>query len=92
MTREETLAAAKVMMAYAEGARIQVRAKGREEWLNWEGPKWDWERLEYRVRPEPQEVFIWVRADHDPVLYSARRSYLFDESVWTKKKFREVIE
>ena len=52
MTREEANEAIKVMSAYANGRDIQyLDDNGR--WVNTTNPSFDWGRLNYRIKPEP---------------------------------------
>ena len=56
MTLEEAKKAAEVMMAYANGKKVEGRRIGRAEWLDVTLPVFDWWRCEYRVKPK-QEKF-----------------------------------
>ena len=52
MTTQEKI---EVMKAYAEGKEIQTRCKTDMEWADWVvrgEPKWNWEELDYRIKPE----------------------------------------
>ena len=52
MTTQEKI---EVMQAYAEGKEIQTRCKTDMEWADWVvrgEPKWNWEDLDYRIKPE----------------------------------------
>lgn len=50
MTRLEARQAAEVMMAYAEGRKIEFRpAQSEEEWKTVVHPFFDWLRFEYRI-------------------------------------------
>lgn len=56
MTREESKKAAEVMLAYAEGKKIEYRVRGGEEWLpinELDTPLFDWNSTEYRIKKEP---------------------------------------
>ena len=56
MTREESKKAADVMLAYAEGKKIEYRVRGGDEWCpsNELGtPLFDWNSTEYRIAQEP---------------------------------------
>lgn len=57
MNREEVRKAAEVMLAFADGKEIQYSNKGQNNWLNWvndSAPHFDWERVDYRIKPEPK--------------------------------------
>lgn len=52
MTREETNEVIKVMSAYVNGKKIQYQNDdGR--WVDTPNPLFDWNRWEYRIKPEP---------------------------------------
>ena len=57
MTREEAKQAAEVMQAYADDKAIQYRKKGDSEWSKSTIPAFDWNKYEYRVKPEPKTKF-----------------------------------
>ena len=56
MTREEAKKAAEVMMAYANGEKVEGRKRGGAEWRESALPVFNWCRYEYRVKPK-QEKF-----------------------------------
>lgn len=52
MTTQEKI---EVMRAYLDGKDIQIRCKTDTEWENWVvrgEPKWNWDTLDYRIKPE----------------------------------------
>ena len=52
MTTQEKI---EVMKAYLDGKNIQIRCKTDTEWENWVvrgEPKWNWDTLDYRIKPE----------------------------------------
>lgn len=56
MTREESKKAAEVMLAYAEGKKIEYRVRGGDEWCpsnELDTPLFDWNSTEYRIAQEP---------------------------------------
>ena len=56
MTREEARKAAEVMLAYAEGKKIEYRVRGGEEWRpinELDTPLFDWNSTEYRIKQDP---------------------------------------
>lgn len=58
MNRDESKDAANVMLAYASGKPIQIRPLHSAKWENvYTSPDWDWQRYEYRVRPEPKVIW-----------------------------------
>ena len=52
MTREEARKAAEVMLAYANGKEIEWRCKLRGSWSRVTDPDFDWEGVDYRIKPE----------------------------------------
>lgn len=104
MSREYVREYAAVMLSYASGKTIQYRRRyckpGTElpegAWGDHpEIPAWDWGNFEYRVKPEPMELWIWVKegkqstvADND----NATECKFMSDKGWARKKFREVIE
>lgn len=65
MTPEETRQAAAVMLAHAEGKKIEYRIRDEEkaEWVHLSCPSWSWDESEYRVAPERWCGKIWVHPD-----------------------------
>jgi hypothetical protein len=59
MNREEAREAAKVMMAYADGAEIEWRAKGEWNFVQDGNFSFDWFRKEYRVKPRKKPSINW---------------------------------
>lgn len=56
MTGEEAKKAAEVMMAYAEGKKIEYKVRGGDEWRpinELDTPLFDWNSTEYRIKKEP---------------------------------------
>lgn len=69
MTPEETKQAAAVMLAWADGKKIEWSARPIEK-LGWKPltadtgePYWNWCHCIYRIAPEPMEVDVWVHKD-----------------------------
>ena len=63
MTKEQTKQAIKVMKAWVDGENIQARAIGEKEWDEYDSgwnPNWNWLGREYRVKPKPMEIQVWV--------------------------------
>lgn len=90
MNRDETKAAAEVMLAWANGAAIQVRNRygHHTEWRELpraDRAKWAWGDFEYRIKPEPRE--LWVSSINGFVATS--RPTDFGEMY---VHYREVIE
>lgn len=57
MTREEVERAAEVMLAYANGKKIQYFNKMICRWIDAPNnkPKWDWFNENYRIAPDQEE-------------------------------------
>lgn len=59
MTLQEKIA---VMLAAVDGKAIEVRRVGEsrtdDRWYQSVGPSWDWASREYRVKPEPKEIYV----------------------------------
>ena len=70
VTREETKAAAAVMIAWADGKEIQCNTSrtGRSSWgtlsTKIEHMSWNWDDYDYRINQEPREFWIVVVDDH----------------------------
>lgn len=67
MTPEQLREAAAVMLAAAEGKPLQVRCAeaGEISWRNIEAGSWNWDRFEYRIKPEPRKVKVQVFKSND---------------------------
>jgi len=63
MNADETKAAAAVMIAWAEGKRIQGKSQDNAAWHDYTEPAWNWNSFDYRIAPEPLEVEVWVHDD-----------------------------
>ena len=56
MTREEAREAAEVMLAYADGKKMEYKSRGSDKWEEIEDfalPNFNWNNYEYRIKPEP---------------------------------------
>lgn len=98
MDREKTVAALKVMEAYAAGAEVEHRVPGQLlSWRPCENPSWSWGAAEYRVRP-PRAMFFAVLNDAGiPVQCYATRDLAerhlagnFDTPGWRVAQMREL--
>ena len=66
MTPDQALEAAAVMVAFANGRKIEVRNKRiPDAWNREDEPLWNFGYCEYRVAPEPWEGKILVHATGD---------------------------
>lgn len=43
-----------VMQAFADGKKIEFRASPGDAWKEVNFPSWNWNRLTYRIKPEPK--------------------------------------
>lgn len=67
MTPEQLREAAAVMLAAADGKKIEHREYEHEPWRD-SGSlhlhiSWNWNRFQYRIKPEPRKVRIQVFRD-----------------------------
>ena len=66
MTPEQAREAAAVMLAFADGKKIECKtAKGSDPWVDVAEPCWEWDGMKYRVAPELWEGKILVHANGD---------------------------
>lgn len=54
MTIEETKKCIEVMQAYANGEKIESRERIYNVFEEITNPIWDWDTIDYRVKPEPK--------------------------------------
>ena len=45
-----------IMQAYANGEELQF--KYRDTWKQVNTPNWDWVQYDYRIKPEPLEIWV----------------------------------
>lgn len=91
---DEVRQCAAVMLAYADGKTIQYRKRygppGNTpecDWSDHQSPQWNWTDFEYRVKPEPMEIEVWVSPHGELSLY---KPHSLGNLEWTPRKFREV--
>ena len=54
MTREQTIEAAAVMLAWADGKEIECKEMALTGgWTTTENPQWRWKDFSYRIKPTP---------------------------------------
>jgi len=57
MTREGSKEAAKIMLAHANGKKIEFRWRGSSNWMEMDGnPNWNWEGYQYRIKPQQTSI------------------------------------
>jgi hypothetical protein len=90
MNPEQTLEAIKVMQAHYGGASIQWRSKGDkdEEWRDVQSPSWNFSAVDFRIKPEPSEIEVWVNDQTGRILDT---QMLVHPVGYTKRRFREII-
>ena len=79
MTPQQSREAAAVMLAFANGKKLQYSHKCNGVWRQCLAPIWDWSVKEYRVAPEPWEGQLWV---HPKGGYLTPATALGDERVF----------
>ena len=89
MNKDQTMEAIAVMQAWVDGEQIECRARGREVWHGGDCADWiwNWEEKEYRIKPEPMEIEVWVSGVGS---LSLLEKPSIPDLQWTKKLFREV--
>jgi len=77
-----------VMQAWVDGTTIQFAPRDTEGWgdCNDSDVSWTWSAFQYRIKPEPMEIEVWVKHEH---CYRMTEPIGFPE--YTKRKFREVL-
>jgi len=88
----------KVMQAYLEGKTIQFRLWKEDDFTDWGSdaePQWNWGAVEYRVKPEPLE--LWVNIYDNGAVLTYKSEEEARGNVGTKidrvaVHMREVIE
>lgn len=65
-----------VMQAYLDGAKIELRRRDalHAGWQEVLEPRWDWQNLEYRVKPEPREFWANIYPDGQMVGHPSRKA------------------
>lgn len=64
MTPEQLREAASVMLAAADGKKIEVRAIAMYgNWVDTNCGRWDWSKYVYRIKPEPRKVRVRLYKD-----------------------------
>jgi len=50
----------KVMQAFADGRKIEIREGKRSDWIPCHSPVWNWFQFDYRISPEPPiKKLLW---------------------------------
>lgn len=91
MNREETIKNIEIMKAWVDGKEIQARELNNAKVRTWNSvvyPSWNFHSCEFRIKPEPMELWIYVNPDGSVVPHG----FETECKDCTKKKFREVIE
>lgn len=92
MTPEETKAAAEVMLAWAEGKKVEFRSIGGGAWHETGNPVWEWKRFEYRIAIEKPSInwdhvdrsynFLSIDKDNRGFLYTQKPYLCNDRTYW----------
>ncbi len=101
MNRDESKAAADVMLAYASGKPIQIRRRigprlglrqALEKWRDvYTSPSWSWEGFEYRIKPEPREVWLAISSNTGMVI-SAISALPAEGTTYEGYPYRRFVE
>lgn len=94
----------KVMQAFENGECIQQKFKSESD-ICWRGdwckssdsePNWDWQALDYRVKPKPREIWVNEYEDGRHLAYNTKldaRDFVREDDVIRKSvKYREVSD
>lgn len=57
MDKLETKSAANIMLAYADGEKIEF-SDFSEEWIEIDEPTWDFSEFSYRIKAKPLECWV----------------------------------
>lgn len=66
MNREQAatlLSNIEFVKAFAEGKAVQFRVKGSKRWSEVSSPDFQTRNMEYRIKPEPKQMYIVVHPD-----------------------------
>lgn len=101
MNIEETKKAIEVMQAFVDGKTIQHRVRDTSgRYYPWDqlrmiAPVWNWWATEYRVKPEPKEIWVNEYGQGFGAIHSTKENALDYVNTGVIRKavhFREVIE
>jgi hypothetical protein len=90
---EETKKAIEVMQAFVDGKAIQCYSG-----FGWEPikePFWRWGSVNYRIKPEPKEIWVNEYSDGSNYGYDCRDNAIAaarDDAARKAVRYREVIE
>ena len=80
MNRDESEAAANVMLAYASGKPIQIRRRrcppqrALEKWRDaYTSPSWNWDLYDYRIKPPPARLWASLTSGGKPAYVHAEK-------------------
>lgn len=91
MTPEQTREAAAVMLAFADGKKIEWYDRHCHKWIAVDAAKWDWLSCDYRVAPEPWTAKIWVHSDGG-ILDGADENWKPRAPGWRFITVKEVVD
>lgn len=84
---------AQVMLAFSQGKRVECHIKdAHDSWCSVSPTYnlWEFDKLVFRIAPEPQEVWLWVHPDGKAYTVSSMDRAYMESQGYTKKLFREV--
>lgn len=98
MTKERAAEMWPLVKAYSEGKTIQFGTRVSNDWIDMKNPDFSSDRLDYRIKPEPREIyFIWRDSSSNPSDGFFETRQLAEQ--WKRghcsreyKKFIEVLE
>ncbi len=84
-----------VVTAFKNGKKIQFYDKVcNKGWLDANNPMWAFDKITYRIKPEPMELWVNVYESGDHYVYTAKEKALLHAHKHCLRKavlFREVI-
>ena len=100
MSKGKLQEAIKVMQAFADGKEIQYyQEECSPRWQSTLFPVWNWQEVNYRIKPEPLVIYAAMRDTKDAIYIASRNVLAVQDSVASSnytdgkvRKFVEVIE
>jgi hypothetical protein len=74
MNREQTKAAAEIMLQWANDptAQVEYKIKTMNFWIETQNPVWEWTRCDYRIKPKPAEFWALITENCGSVVVTAK--------------------
>lgn len=95
MNIEETKKAIEVMQAFVDGKPCEWKFEHIGPWDRVFRPTWDWHKHDYRIKPEPKEIWVNEYDDGSASAYNSedKALYAYNDGATRKAvRYREVIE